>query len=61
MNHVLEIFAFFMFMGILTSFCIPETKRKTLEELNGEEYVAEPSESGYSTDKVRPEVEARSF
>lgn len=53
MNHVLEIFALFMFMGILTSLCIPETKRKTLEELNGEEYVAESSESEYSTDKAR--------
>lgn len=54
MNHVLEIFALFMFMGIITSFCIPETKRKTLEELNGEEIVAESSESEYSTEyKVR--------
>ncbi|KAG0648040.1 Repressible high-affinity phosphate permease [Hyphodiscus hymeniophilus] len=37
LNHVLEIYALFMFLGIGTSLCIPETKRKTLEELNGED------------------------
>lgn len=26
-----------MFLGVFTTLCIPETKRKTLEELNGEE------------------------
>lgn len=36
LNHVMQIFALFMFCGILTSFLIPETKRKTLEELAGE-------------------------
>jgi PHS family inorganic phosphate transporter-like MFS transporter len=36
LNHVMEIFALFMFCGLLTSFLIPETKRKTLEELAGE-------------------------
>ncbi|KAI9707041.1 MAG: Inorganic phosphate transporter pho84 [Candelina mexicana] len=35
-NHILEIFAAFMFFGILTTLLIPETKRKTLEELAGE-------------------------
>ncbi|KAE8449215.1 acid phosphatase pho5 [Mollisiaceae sp. DMI_Dod_QoI] len=35
--HVFEIFALFMFLGIFTTLCIPETARKTLEELNGEE------------------------
>jgi PHS family inorganic phosphate transporter-like MFS transporter len=35
--HVLEIFALFMFLGILTTMCIPETARKTLEELAGED------------------------
>jgi PHS family inorganic phosphate transporter-like MFS transporter len=34
---VLEIFALFMAMGILTTLCIPETARKTLEELAGED------------------------
>jgi len=34
LNHVMQIFALFMFCGIFTSFLIPETKRKTLEELS---------------------------
>lgn len=36
LDHVMQIFALFMFCGIFTSFLIPETKRKTLEELAGE-------------------------
>ncbi|EHK97789.1 MFS general substrate transporter [Glarea lozoyensis ATCC 20868] len=36
LNHIMEIFALFMLCGLLTSFLIPETKRKTLEELAGE-------------------------
>ncbi|KAI9868389.1 MAG: Inorganic phosphate transporter pho84 [Trichoglossum hirsutum] len=35
-NHIMQIFALFMFCGILTSLLIPETARKTLEELAGE-------------------------
>lgn len=35
-DHLLEIFAFFMLTGIFSSFLIPETKGKTLEELSGE-------------------------
>ncbi|CAI7575882.1 unnamed protein product [Penicillium pancosmium] len=35
LNHVMQIFALFMFCGIFTSLLIPETKRKTLEELSG--------------------------
>ncbi|KAG9230514.1 putative inorganic phosphate transporter PHO84 [Amylocarpus encephaloides] len=35
-NHIMQIFALFMLAGLLTSFLIPETKRKTLEELAGE-------------------------
>lgn len=31
--HVMEIFALFMLCGLLVSFLIPETKRKTLEQL----------------------------
>jgi PHS family inorganic phosphate transporter-like MFS transporter len=34
--HIMEIFALFMLCGLCTSFLIPETKRKTLEELAGE-------------------------
>ena len=36
LNHVMQIFALFMLCGIFTTFLIPETKRKTLEELAGE-------------------------
>lgn len=36
LNHIMEIFALFMLCGIFTTFLIPETKRKTLEELAGE-------------------------
>ncbi|PNS21263.1 Repressible high-affinity phosphate permease [Sphaceloma murrayae] len=36
LNHVLEIFALFMLCGLCTSLLIPETKRKTLEQLAGE-------------------------
>lgn len=36
LNHVMEIYALFMFCGIFTSLLIPETKRKTLEQLAGE-------------------------
>lgn len=32
----MEIFALFMLCGLFTTFLIPETKRKTLEELAGE-------------------------
>jgi PHS family inorganic phosphate transporter-like MFS transporter len=35
-NHIMQIFALFMLLGLFTSFLIPETKRKTLEELAGE-------------------------
>jgi PHS family inorganic phosphate transporter-like MFS transporter len=38
--HVMEIFALFMFLGIFTSLCIPETARKTLEELSGDNEMA---------------------
>ncbi|KAK7204084.1 MFS transporter [Myxozyma melibiosi] len=33
LNHVMEIFALFMLLGFFVSFLIPETKRKTLEEI----------------------------
>ncbi|CAN3370261.1 inorganic phosphate transporter Pho84p [Diutina catenulata] len=33
LNHVMEIFALFMLLGIFTSLLLPETKRKTLEEI----------------------------
>ncbi|KAG8897196.1 Inorganic phosphate transporter pho84 [Tulasnella sp. 417] len=36
-NHILEIFALFMLTGLFATFLVPETKGRTLEELNGEE------------------------
>jgi PHS family inorganic phosphate transporter-like MFS transporter len=36
LNHVLQIFALFMLLGCFTTLLIPETKRKTLEQLAGE-------------------------
>jgi len=33
LNHVMQIFSAFMFAGIFTSLLIPETKRRTLEDL----------------------------
>lgn len=36
LDHVMQIFALFMLLGTLTTLLIPETKRKTLEELAGE-------------------------
>ncbi|CAK4022801.1 Repressible high-affinity phosphate permease [Lecanosticta acicola] len=36
LNHVLEIFALFMLLGCFSTLLIPETKRKTLEQLAGE-------------------------
>lgn len=36
LNHVMQIYAGFMFAGIFTSLLVPETKRKTLEQLAGE-------------------------
>ncbi|KAI9814301.1 MAG: Inorganic phosphate transporter pho84 [Thelocarpon impressellum] len=48
LNHVMEIFALFMFLGLFTTFLIPETKRKTLEELAGEEPSASHLGSGHA-------------
>ncbi|EAW13434.1 MFS transporter [Aspergillus clavatus NRRL 1] len=39
LNHVMQIFALFMLCGCFTTLLIPETKRKTLEELSGEDDV----------------------
>lgn len=36
LNHVMQIFALFMLCGCFTTLLIPETKRKTLEQLAGE-------------------------
>jgi len=45
LNHVMQIFALFMLCGCFTSLLIPETKRKTLELLSGEELGTPAGES----------------
>ncbi|KAJ5931014.1 hypothetical protein N7466_006507 [Penicillium verhagenii] len=39
LNHVMQIFALFMLCGCFTTLLIPESKRKTLESLSGEDLV----------------------
>ncbi|KAK7211416.1 hypothetical protein V2G26_018594 [Clonostachys chloroleuca] len=51
-DHVLEIYALFMLIGCGTTLLIPETKRKTLEELTGEDDYT-------TTYRESPAVEAR--
>jgi PHS family inorganic phosphate transporter-like MFS transporter len=46
LDHVMEIYALFMFCGIFTTLLIPETKRKTLEELAGEDPTAGNYDNG---------------
>jgi MFS transporter, PHS family, inorganic phosphate transporter len=36
LNHIMQIFALFMLCGLFTTMLLPETARKTLEELSGE-------------------------
>lgn len=52
----MEIFALFMLCGVFTTLLIPETKRKTLEELAGEvpgtaNY--DPATAGHGTAEYR--------
>jgi len=42
-NHVMQIYALFMLLGCFTTLCIPETKRRTLEELSGDSVGASDS------------------
>ncbi|KAI1158198.1 major facilitator superfamily domain-containing protein [Nemania serpens] len=52
LDHVLEIYALFMLLGVFTTLCVPETKRKTLEELCGED---QPLPAGNGSQEKRPE------
>lgn len=45
-NHVMQIYSLFMFLGIFTTFLIPETKRLTLEKLAGEYDMGDESIAG---------------
>ncbi|KAI9777503.1 MAG: Inorganic phosphate transporter pho84 [Peltula sp. TS41687] len=55
LNHIMQIFALFMFCGLLTTFLIPETKRKTLEELAGEVPATPNYETGQHEYKSSPD------
>jgi PHS family inorganic phosphate transporter-like MFS transporter len=53
-HGVMQIFALFMFLGILTSFLVPESKRESLETLAGEkEDVYEVQASAWRTRSAR--------
>lgn len=61
-NHIMQIFALVMLLGVCTSLLIPETKRKTLEELAGEvpgtaNY--DPHSAGHDVSQLaKPEAES---
>lgn len=55
MDHVLEIYALFMLLGCFTTLLIPETTRKSLEELSGEDDYAAGSSSTISADGAEDE------
>lgn len=57
LNHVMQIFALFMLCGVFTSLLIPETKRKTLEELAGEV----PGTPNYDPVMAGHAVEAKNY
>ncbi|KAL0083469.1 phosphate:H+ symporter [Phycomyces blakesleeanus] len=53
-NHLLQLFAFFMLTGIFSSFLIPETKGKSLEELSGEDqYDSRPTNKTVSDEDIK--------
>ncbi|KAI9066331.1 inorganic phosphate transporter [Trametes sanguinea] len=53
LGHILEIFAFFMLTGILSTMLIPETNQKTLEHLSNEsqeDFIQPVPVSGYGSE-----------
>ncbi|CAM9018413.1 hypothetical protein WICANDRAFT_61677 [Wickerhamomyces anomalus NRRL Y-366-8] len=55
--HVMEIFALFMLVGFFISFLIPETKRKTLEQISEEVHgEVDPSKMARSNAEHYPET-----
>ncbi|KAJ6789380.1 hypothetical protein PWT90_00933 [Aphanocladium album] len=54
LDHVLEIFALFMLLGCFTTLLIPETARKTLEELSGEDDYANQSRDVEAATESKP-------
>lgn len=61
LNHVMQIFALFMLCGLFTSLLIPETKRKSLETLSGEDLKdqADPTPETHPSDVARPKEATR--
>ncbi len=57
--HVLEIFALFMFLGIFTTLCIPETARRTLEDLAGENDTVPHDTPELKDTTKEPELESK--
>lgn len=57
--HVMEIFALFMLIGIFTTLLIPETKRKTLEEIS-ELYHGEIDTTKMTLTRYEPQYEGSS-
>lgn len=51
----MQIFAIFMFLGIFTTLLIPETKRKSLEQLAGEI----PGTPEFDPDNIRGQQNAK--
>ncbi|KAK6456880.1 inorganic phosphate transporter [Scheffersomyces xylosifermentans] len=60
LNHVMQIFALFMFIGIFLSFLIPETKRLTLEEIS-EKYHGEIDTTKLGKDRYAPTTQEESY
>ncbi|KAH7125211.1 inorganic phosphate transporter 1-6 /Pi cotransporter [Dendryphion nanum] len=60
LNHVMQIFSAFMFFGVFTTLLIPETKRRTLEELANDWDMGGESITGneFATKKERGSDEA---
>jgi PHS family inorganic phosphate transporter-like MFS transporter len=59
LKHVMQIFALFMLCGLFTTFLIPETKRKTLEELSGEDLYSSSLETVAGPDEAKLVEEGR--
>ena len=59
LNHVMQIFALFMLCGCFTSLLSPETKRKTLESMVGEEDQPTPYSPVAAGENYARRMEAR--
>lgn len=70
LDKLMQVFALFMFLGLLTTLLIPETRRKTLEELAGEQndtpvyelkFVSDFFRAPSSPDNLRRKAKRRSL